>query len=524
MLLGAIVVSTGCLQVLGLGDYRNGEGGSASTETTSTGQTGTGSGPGSGGGSSACTPGQSYPCYEGMPASTEGHGMCHAGTHICNPSGVGFGACTGQQLPEPEICSTPQDEDCNGFSCGQTVWALGYPTDSILFRQDVAPAPDGSLYIAFAFASSFTMGGTVLIPTGNPSTGLAKLDPQGNVVWAKGIGSSSFHSIAADASGPVVSMSTGIVRFDAAGTQLWTASCGAKGQAGVVAIDATGAVVLGASVGDGPYDCGGGPLSAAAGWSNILLAKFSSSGAYQWADLLKTSGDLALNDMTLDAAGNVLFTGDAAGPINFGGIGQTNKGHDVLVAQFGPDGAHTWSKLFGDAGYQVGEAIGVDQFGNAVIGGYYGGAIDFGGGPLNAVGTDQQAFVAKLGSFGSYQWAHGFGGPTATQSVDAVAIDPAGNVAIAATTAGPLDLGDGMLIPANGANHTALGKFGAAGDLVWSRLLTAGMAGSTTTALRAAPGGFLDIAGEYGTNPTDFGTGPIPATTTFSTFFARLAP
>ena len=119
--LGVILVSASCFQVLGLGEYRNGDaGGAASSATISTGQTGTGSG----GGASSCTPGQSYPCYSGM-AGTEGVGMCHAGTHVCDASGIGFGGCSGEQLPQAEVCSTKGDEDCDGGACSETIWANG---------------------------------------------------------------------------------------------------------------------------------------------------------------------------------------------------------------------------------------------------------------------------------------------------------------------------------------------------------------------------------------------------------------
>jgi hypothetical protein len=58
----------------------------------------------------------SQSCYTG-PAGTNGVGLCHGGTQICNasvcPSAASFGACSGQVLPVPEVCNG-LDDNCNG--------------------------------------------------------------------------------------------------------------------------------------------------------------------------------------------------------------------------------------------------------------------------------------------------------------------------------------------------------------------------------------------------------------------------
>jgi hypothetical protein len=61
-----------------------------------------------------CTPGDTTPCYDG-PAPTLGIGVCKGGTATCLPSGLGYGACTGQVLPAAkDDCATPEDENCDG--------------------------------------------------------------------------------------------------------------------------------------------------------------------------------------------------------------------------------------------------------------------------------------------------------------------------------------------------------------------------------------------------------------------------
>jgi hypothetical protein len=66
-----------------------------------------------------CVPGSITTCYTG-PALTRGVGMCHDGTMACNALGMAYGPCTGEILPAPENCQSPEDEDCDGFGicCG----------------------------------------------------------------------------------------------------------------------------------------------------------------------------------------------------------------------------------------------------------------------------------------------------------------------------------------------------------------------------------------------------------------------
>ena len=59
-----------------------------------------------------CTPSSSAPCYDG-PAGTSGVGVCRAGTDVCNASGSGYSACTGETLPATEVCNGA-DDNCNG--------------------------------------------------------------------------------------------------------------------------------------------------------------------------------------------------------------------------------------------------------------------------------------------------------------------------------------------------------------------------------------------------------------------------
>jgi hypothetical protein len=59
-----------------------------------------------------CMPGTGELCYSGPPDTLD-VGVCHAGKHVCNPEGSGYGPCLGEATPSPEVCNG-LDDNCNG--------------------------------------------------------------------------------------------------------------------------------------------------------------------------------------------------------------------------------------------------------------------------------------------------------------------------------------------------------------------------------------------------------------------------
>ena len=81
----------------------------------------------------------------------------------------------------------------------------------------------------------------------------------------------------------------------------------------------------------------GGPVLTSAGGNDIVVAKYSSSGAYLWA---KSFGDIAsqgLKGLTTDSLGDELFTGLLYGPTDFGGGAVIGAGgEDTFIAKLSP--------------------------------------------------------------------------------------------------------------------------------------------------------------------------------------------
>ena len=157
--------------------------------------------------------------------------------------------------------------------------------------------------------------------------------------------------------------------------------------------------------------------------------------------------------MAEEGVGNVRVTGSFSGAVSFGGETFQSKGAaDGFVAKFGPDGAHLWSKSYGDGnkdGTTAAAAAATDAAGNVLVTGSFSGAVDFGGGTLGGIGSD--VFALKLGPDGTHRWSHRHGDQNA-QAGRGIAADAAGNVFVAGSFAGAADFGDITLTSAGNSD------------------------------------------------------------------------
>lgn len=209
-------------------------------------------------------------------------------------------------------------------------------------------------------------------------------------------------------------------------------------------------------------------------------------GELQWA---RAYGDEALQDgwdAAVDDAGAVYVTGTFLGAIDFGGgaLTATPAGQmrgDAFLAKLGQDGAHLWSKRFGDAEDQTGFAVDADGTG-VVVAGWFSGELDFGAGPVTAVGQD--LFVARFDASGALLWSWARGNGVAQQA-RAVALTADGGAVVAARVGGELDLGAGPT--SGGGADVALVAIDAAGETRWARRFV--------SSENAAPHG-LDVDGQ----------------------------
>ena len=129
-------------------------------------------------------------------------------------------------------------------------------------------------------------------------------------------------------------------------------------------------------------------------------------------------------------------------------------------------GVLIWSRRFGDTNNQFALDVAVDSARSLVMVGGFGGIVDFGGGPMTAVGN-RDAFVAKLGPDGSHLWSKRFGDNLAR--VTSVAVNAAGQIFIAGQFQGNLDFGSGQLLQSPSTVGGFVASFAPGGTVLWSR-------------------------------------------------------
>jgi hypothetical protein len=271
-----------------------------------------------------------------------------------------------------------------------------------------------------------------------------------------------------------------------------------------VAVDSMGNVIIAGYFG-GAVDFGGGPLTSAGGL-DLFVAKLDPNGAHLWSKNFGDADDQAAQSVAVDSMGNVLVTGYFGGTVDFGGGPLTSAGGvDLFIAKLDPNGAHLWSKTFGDANDQIGRCVTTDGSGDVLVTGNFLGEVDFGGGSLQSKGGSAAGdiFLVKLRSAdGTDAWSKSFG-DTADDVGRSVAVDTAGNVFLAGLANGAADFGGGAL-PGTGS---FLAKLDPSGTHVWSKRFGDAL-DQVPWGIAADSSGDVLVTG-YFTDTVDFGGGPV---------------
>ena len=91
----------------------------------------------------------------------------------------------------------------------------------------------------------------------------------------------------------------------------------------------------------------------------------------------------------------------------------TTSGKDIYLLKLNSSLVVQWVKRFavdnGEAGTALGTAVTVDEDGNVYSVGEIGGTFDLGGG-TQALGSNEEAYIVKHDSSGTFQWSKTFGG------------------------------------------------------------------------------------------------------------------
>lgn len=133
------------------------------------------------------------------------------------------------------------------------------------------------------------------------------------------------------------------------------------------------------------------------GGRDAVLARLNgASGATVWANTYGSASDDHFRALDIDAAGNTFIAGDFSDTVTFDAALTSNGGKDALVAKFDPDGNVLWSRAYGGASHDNGNAIALSADGTLFTTGHYRERTTFGTVALSAAeGAD--IFLMRLG-------------------------------------------------------------------------------------------------------------------------------
>lgn len=310
--------------------------------------------------------------------------------------------------------------------------------------------------------------------------------------WSRGLGDADYQSVNAvttDASGNVIvtgwfsgtvdfgggSLTSAggadifVAKYNSAGVHQWSKRFGdaSDQQATSITTDSNEYIVL-TGLFMGSVSFGGGTRTSAGSY-DVFLAKLDPDGIHEFSKRYGNSTAQAGYSVTTDADDNVILVGNFYGEIDLGGDNLISSGfNDVFVAKFDQEAEHLWSKRFGDSNDQLGTSVTTDASSNLIIGGWYNGSIDFGGGNLTSTGVGD-IFLAKLDSNGDHQWSQRFGsGIGIDQYAYSVATDASENVFLTGGFYGNVDFGGGVLTSSGAGVDLYLAKFDPSGAHQWS--------------------------------------------------------
>jgi hypothetical protein len=272
-----------------------------------------------------------------------------------------------------------------------------------------------------------------------------------------------------------------------------------------IVVDGSGAsVVLGTLNGTASF--GGGSLTSAGG-GDIYLVKYSATGGYLWSFRVGGPQNEVPKGIAIDAAGNIVITGFFGGTVDFGGGPLTGSSASGFVAKYSPTGTHLWSRRLstGTGILDEGTAVGVDGAGNVILAGGFYGTVNFGGGALTSAGSED-IILLKYNSAGAFLWSRAIGGAS-DEIVLSLAVDTTtGEFVTGGYFAAVVDFGGGRFT-SFGGNDAFVARYNSSGAHVWSKQW-----GSTAEdkAFSVAVDRLGDVAvsGLF-TNNVDFGGGPI---------------
>lgn len=317
---------------------------------------------------------------------------------------------------------------------------------------------NGDVFITGAFNNTIDLdpgpGIYTLIPVGNSDMFVSKLDASGNFIWARQIGGAN--SVAGG----------GAISLDANGNVYITG-----GFNGTVDFDPSPDIFILNSDNNG----------------DAFISKLDASGNFIWAKQLDGTNSLGISSISLDANGNVYTTGSFVftadfdpGPATYNLTGSNNG--SAFVLKLDMSGDFVWAKLLGETPYHqflsggsTSASIYVDHLSNVYTTGSFSWIADFDPGPgtfyLNGYYSINNIFISKLDASGNFVWAKHLGVGGSNCQGNSISVDSSGNVYATGTFLGAPDFDPGpgnYNLTSHGLYDIFMSKLDSDGNFLWA--------------------------------------------------------
>ena len=237
-----------------------------------------------------------------------------------------------------------------------------------------------------------------------------------------------------------------------------------------------------------------------AGNDDIFVAKMNSTGHWLWAVQAGGIYDDQGVDLAIDSSGNVFLTGKFQNTAQFGSDSLTAgpiSNDDFFVAKIDSWGNWKWVEGIDchNNGRCYGTSVAVDSSGYAYVTGSFTRDVDFGTTTLTWSGVED-IFVAKIDTWGSWQWATMAGGAQGYDVSHSIDIGPNGDAFIAGYFQFTSDFGSDSFT-ANGGSDVFISKISPQGDWIWTETAGGSSNSEAYTICVDSQGGVFIAGGFY---------------------------
>ena len=317
----------------------------------------------------------------------------------------------------------------------------------------IALDSSGNIYVVGYYQNTVDFGGGNVKSNGSWDAFILKLNSSGTFQWVKSYGGSTGNDlgrdVVVDSNDNVIMLGTfrGTVNFDSGDgggfytsndydvflirlnssgiwQSVWVTTNNGSADGRALAIDSNNVTYLTGSY-SGSVTFGANNRTASNS-NDLFIHKidtYDNDNNTQLTYALNVDTTQKAKGIAVDSSGNIYATGTFQNTVNFGGGNITSSGKDIYLLKLNSSLVFQWVKRFarddGAAGQAFGTAVAVDDDGNVYSVGQIGGNYNLGGQDV-ASGSNNDAYIVKHDSSGTFQWSKTFGGGSGMDTYDKV--------------------------------------------------------------------------------------------------------